>query len=451
MQCSYGQIKTSISEKHELTGIVWALAEAEEFKIGIYEPYYNDIKKYFEPYKNHPIFDYIKNTLRKEPYLIGYNGPVTACKYFEVNNGVVKRLENYQEIEKFDNRWTVQAFEKYTHLLNEFSKLSHFNEFYNANRSLYTTTANKMLVKAQHSLKPKWFEDFYGKKFPKLDITICLAYGNNNFSGKNDQGDITPVMGINNPQALDTTLHPVLIHEISHSFSTESFNVYMPEFKEIGKEIFPYFKEQISKAGYGPIELVYESLNEVFAIIYIRDELGYDVYEYVYMNNQKGFTWVEEMIKYCDYFLENRIIYKTIDDFMPSIVGAMNNLKNNIKNHICNTVPYVINTFPINGSVISSKITEIHITFSRDMDINYQATGTVDNVQYILDDNIDFNTISNADFNNLEYWKNNRTYVFKIIEPLVSDKIYGVRMLQDNTSREGVRLGEDFILTFKTK
>lgn len=449
------QSRGRVDEMLELSGIVWRLAGAGEFLHNeVIDSYATDIDTYFSPYKDHPLFAYIRR-IREVPHEIGYDAVPTSALLMVQHNGTIRLnpdidLARYET--EFDARWDTPTLKRYTALLNDFYKKSRFRRFYDAHRALYDHAELKIdsLVK---TIDTRWFESFYGKSFGNPTVNVCMSYGFNNFAltsalmslfGQENYGII---IGCNYTDKnglpdFSGTARRVILHEFGHNFANPILAKYKDRMVEASQVIYPLVKERLAKRGYGPASTLSEGLNELFMNMYYLDIYKSNPFYNIADAEESGFVWMGRAIRFMDNFRSNRDRYQTIDDFMPEIVGFINYTAEHIDTimrEFENRHPYVAGIFPAQKTGVDPDIKQIRVQFTETMysGITGYWEPVAENCKMIPIETV--------------YWEGD-TYVIELSGRLDDNTFYGVTIPQDLcvAYRNGQRIEEDLTITFKT-
>lgn len=453
----YSQPIVHTDELLELSGIVWRLADAQEYaKNQVVEPYAKAIDAYFGKYKSHPLIASIR-TLRQPPYEVGYNGVATSTMLLTLRRGRITlnpaiNIERYTA--EFDPRWDRPALERYVRLLDDFYRESRFRTFYEANQPLY----NRAVEKLDSLLKPldtKWFESFFGKPFGNPKVYVCLSYGYNNYAlqsqfmeliGQQEYGIIVGCTQTGKDKTPDFNAidFGVVLHEFGHNFANPIVKQYAERMADAGKVIFPYVQDRLARAGYGSSDsMIGEGLNELFRLMYFVEVYGCTPYFDVYSNDERGFIWLQRALRFMDNFYANRQLYPTIADFMPELVGFIHTTADNISTILLefeHRHPYVTQVYPAQNQDVPIDITAIRIQFSQPMFTEITGIAPSGKMDCKM-----------PPFKRL-YWSDATSYVVEIDGRLEPATTYGLVIPSEIcvAKPSGQRLTEDCVITFKT-
>lgn len=324
-----------------------------------------------------------------------------------------------------DSRWTDETFSEYLRLLNDFYKKTKFRKFYDSHKDLYSYAEQKMDTLLS-KLNVEWFKSFYGQSLGEPLVFLSLCNGPSNYAlikaeyrphygiviGTGSDQEGMPIYG--------RGVLPIVIHELGHNYSNPLAAEYWPQMKDAADKIYPYIAQDMMNIAYGNARTsIGEWQNNLFMLMYYRDNQP-DVVDYYAADYQaSGFVWMRKSVEFMQNFYNDREKYKTISDFMPELVVFLNETADNfaeIKAESIKNRPHIVNISPSEGSIISTDHKEITITFSEPM----YTDGYGFNYYY-----------QGKDINELQvdrpYWKDEYTLILPIQEgSLENDKTYGI-------------------------
>lgn len=155
-------IKIEISESYELSNIILALTQygrTDKWDVQKISPYYDEILKYFEPVKNHPLLDSVNYSRPKWEKFLGFRTDMYAFSFDQ--NGKLKRDYPF-------NSFGPIEVDKNIDLINDFVLKSNFRKFYKEHKDFYNKIVSN--YKEYYFLnESKQFLDRVAKK-PKKEI-----------------------------------------------------------------------------------------------------------------------------------------------------------------------------------------------------------------------------------------------------------------------------------------
>ncbi len=421
---AFGQLKSKVDERMELTSIVFRVAGIEEFTNDNIPEYAEAIDKWFGKYKSHKLIDLIKEMRKK--YGLGFAGVAASVPFIVIDeNGVHDSgLRTGSEIE---GRWTDENWEEYVRLLDDFYRKSRFHKFFISQQELYDNairTMDSYLTKIDTS----WFRSFFGEyEEPVVYAAIANGYNNYCFDDPTLYNDGYGIaIGYTGGYPND-----VVLHEMCHRYTLIS-DEYYPQVEEAMRRIFETsdLVEIFLRNSYGSPQTVFnEWLTDLSVAMYIKE---HDSIQRLFnrtsiMSYAYGYIWTPRAAQFMDNFYANREIYPYFEDFMPRICEFMNyttsmdNWMKVIKESNPER-PYIVNIYPVEGSNLSDykHIDEIRITFSEPM--HTSAMGFTD--IYPIEEN-PFD-IDNA------YWEDDITFVIPLFKNAeIKDTTYVISLSKD--------------------
>lgn len=369
----FGQLQPKVDERIELTGVVFRIAGVPEYTYGVIEEYNKDIDEYFQSYSHHDLIDYIIK-LRNEDRL-GYAAVAASIGFICIGNGKVS-LNQHIPVSKLPGlgeQWrSEKVFRKYVELLNDFYVKTNFQKFYNDHKPLYEkaeTCINQLLADFNFS----WFSNFFGGDFISPAMYVALGNGPSNYyiMDYESKAGYSIIIGGKLNYTYETTL-PMVIHEICHNYTNPLFYKYWSKMEFSANAIYDEIADDMRENAYGNVqESLLEWLNNLFSIMYLRDNEPGLVDYIVGILRDRGFIWMPRSVQFMEYFYQNRGQYPHIDSFMPQVVDFFNYTSSDfdrIKFETQNNHPYVRNIFPANGSnIYNGNFRDIQISFSQPM------------------------------------------------------------------------------------
>lgn len=128
------KIEISIPETYELSNIILALTEygrADEWEVQKHTDYYNEVIRFFEPVKTHPLLQKVNYSRTLWENYLSFRTDAAGFK-FDDSGKLVRTTDFYAN--KGHNPFDVNL-----DLINDFVQQSKYREFYNAHRPLYNS------------------------------------------------------------------------------------------------------------------------------------------------------------------------------------------------------------------------------------------------------------------------------------------------------------------------
>jgi len=168
-------IKIEMKESYELSNIILALTQygrTDRWDVQKVTPYYDDVLKYFEPVKNHPLLDSVNYSRTEWKKFLGFRTDMYAFSFDQ--NGKLKRDYPF-------NSFGPIEVDKNIDLINDFVLKSNYRQFYKNHKDFYDKIISN-------------YKEYYfvNKSIQFLDK---VAEKSNNESLKNYVIAISPLVG----------------------------------------------------------------------------------------------------------------------------------------------------------------------------------------------------------------------------------------------------------------
>ena len=269
----FGQFRSKVEERFELTSIAFMLAGAPEYNQCGIRSYERDIRDWFGKYETDKSIEFMRKLNRE--HAIGHNAISSVAARLQIKDGIVALHPDYTLAyicKEVDTRWTEPLLAEYIAMLNRFYKKSRFAAFYSDHGELYRVAQERMdsLLGTEAT---DWFERFYGEALTEKvpNTYISLVNGSSNYSlGKGGVliGLYDDESGLPNPNSY--TLAP-LLHEWGHHFTAPIIRKYWPQMEKAAERIAPRVEPAMNRIGYsGAWTMTVEWLNNLFANMYFK-------------------------------------------------------------------------------------------------------------------------------------------------------------------------------------
>lgn len=169
-------ISIEYPEVYELANIVLALTEygiTDKWQVRKDFAYYEEMRKYFEPYLDHPLLDSVSFSGKRWQEFLSYR---TDSYAFEMDEQYrLKRKNDFQSFE-------IQTFDKYKSLTEDFARTSNFRTFFQTHgayqEQIIRRYREEYLLTEMKDFLTKEFGDYFGNK--KYSIVISpFVYAQN--------------------------------------------------------------------------------------------------------------------------------------------------------------------------------------------------------------------------------------------------------------------------------
>jgi hypothetical protein len=367
--------KPVVDERVELMSIVFRLAGNEEYVRNEIPMYVNEVDKYFEKYKKHPLIK-LSTALHNE-YGVSFDAIATFSLLLEMKDGKL----NLTDLHQLDKRWNQDSIPKYMRLLNDFYQKTNFHNFFENTKLIREKAEANFAKDVTDNIDFEWFKKFFGylpeKKFR---IFISLANGPSNYGptiiDKDGKDVFYQIMGswqtdkYGFPKYGNNNII-TLVHEISHSFCNPSVLKYQDELLPQSTIFFNLNEEKMRRMAYGnPISFMYEILVRACVIQYDNEhnKKYFQTNEAIAQEVNNGFLWLPQLWEAIKEY-EKDTTYKTLRDFMPEIVKLQNSINpQQLYDEMENDKPIITGTNILNNcDTVDYNIDNITIYFDKPM------------------------------------------------------------------------------------
>jgi len=444
-------IKPQIDERVELLGVVFRLAEAEEYING-YLPQYTTLEDdYFVEYKKHKLIDFTKKIRRKNG--VGYDAVMNLAVNLTIDDNKILINKNINK-DNIDSRWG-KYLDKYIILLNDFYTETSFHNFFKSNKEFYKKTEVNF-TEILSKINFKWFDEYY-RQTPENDFNLIIALNTNggNYGADVEYSDgsknIFSIIGAWQTDSLGIPTFNndyilLIIHEFSHSYCNPVIDKNYDILREKADEIFKPVKDKMKRQAYSNSKtMLYETLVRASVIKYLQANIDSvmitteKVKRLITREYVKGFIWIRELVDLLDKYIGGD--YKNLNEFALKIAELQNSISVEEKiNEINNNSANIISSTPTkNENNVDPNLTRIIIEFDKSMLF-------VNGLAYGKGGKKTFPEIENSEWNK----ETKKQYIMKVrLEP---NKEYSIKFPKEFFSDEeyGYPLKETYILNFKT-
>lgn len=380
--------KPRVDKNVELLNIVARLAGYNEYSSTLFKLYTDKIDNHFNDYKGHEIIKFLQSLRREEG--ISYDAVMFMAIHLDEN--LNPRIEFSDNIPA--PRWGKYNATKFVKLLKDFYKESKYEEFFNANESIYQEIS-KRFIPVYESLDIDWYNNFYGEKISKIILINTPGNTHNygvSFTSKNGVKEIYAIMGA---WTLDTSgmitfppkdYLPILLHELNHSFINHLLDKNKALFEDSGKVIYNVVEDKMVKLAYGNWEiLLKEELVRAAVVKYMLDHkyAKDDIISELKNQVDQGFIWVKPLTNKLAEYDTQRNTYPTLKSFIPELANAYKSFATQVED-LENKRPKIISINELkNGNTnISTRLKRITIHFDQPLlgqgySINYGNKGQI--------------------------------------------------------------------------
>lgn len=299
-----GKVQFEVPEAFELANVIWMLSHSGERATNIRKegPYYEEVKKYFKPYLDHPIFKKLNfpDTNYYESYYsfrensicfsfegdeLKYSGP-----YFHV----------YGNPDQFGG-----LFKDLHELVEDFARKSNFRHFYNSHLSYY-----EQLIQQQKNLIPvhkmwTWIENEFPPRISSYKVIFSPLIGashstqNFSFMGTREDWFSEAVMFTSGPENVmqDSSLSfdqkqgllsGIVFTEIDHNYVNPISRRFKNEIEEVFGKRDIWTKSGGDTDNYQTGEAVFnEYMTHALYCLYVKDHYDKETADFIIKSRER--------------------------------------------------------------------------------------------------------------------------------------------------------------------
>ena len=322
-----GSLQVVIEPRIELLTIIQYLGDYGVLTL-LDSQYKNDIDVYFGEFREHvAVTTFIELSHRG----FWFDAPIRLL----INSGQLPELEVSNDLPvDFINRIggydTTREFLDY---MNEFYEVTNFSNFFEEHRDQYSQIVQDFQSRIRSYESVNTLESYYGTTQNSYTIVMAplLHYGGYGFREKlNDGGyDAYTVIG---PRHLDNSefvfdAGALIFHEFGHSFVKPLVDLHSDDINE-HIDLFEDVQDTMTKMGYGDwITTIEEHIVRAVVIRISLESVDYEEYNrFVEMEYNRGFIYIEDVLKQLEYYENNREKYATFQDFLPVLIHSFEDM-----------------------------------------------------------------------------------------------------------------------------
>lgn len=319
---TYGKIRICVDPRIELMASIELNSNFHKIDKE-YSGYKQNVRKHFEPLKNHIAVEMFKEMDSKG--IIYMDAPPTFMLSLSnvPNLRVISPIEQYV-IENFtkDKKTT----DEFIYALQDYAKNSNIEQFFHDNTDFY----KNIILEAKKVLEGTNYvddiEEYYGMKQKSYTVILSPLYvGNFGPRIKSDDGyDLYAIITGNFLKyGFDEKMIRYLIwHEFSHSFINPLSDLYSDEINKYADN-YDAIAGNMERQGYNTtlinsineyiikaitVRLTYLNYGEEQAKAVLDEEIG------------TGFVYMYDLVEKLEIYENNREKYKTIEEFYPELI-----------------------------------------------------------------------------------------------------------------------------------
>lgn len=327
-------INVIIDPRMELLAVVQALGTYDQqFDLitNMSFNYKDDIMKYFSNFSKHEAVKQFDSMSRSG---FSFDAPPTAMLYLSnpLNLEVKKDFDD-----EIKSRATKESLNKLAKELKKFGVDTKFQEFFKSHMDFYNSVVEKNAEVMGNSNYISYLEQYYGMKQNSYNIILAPMFHSGGFGPKIEaENGLYDVYSIEGPNSLKGNIPMfgdkegfkyLALHEFSHSFVNSLTEENLEEVNKY-KKLYEPIQDKMVKQAYSRWDI---SVNEhivravVARITYINS--GSEEYEKVIAyEKDRGFLYIDELVKKLEEFEKNRDKYKSFKEFYPELIKVFDKI-----------------------------------------------------------------------------------------------------------------------------
>lgn len=354
-----------MTESYELSNIILALTRygrTDKWDVQKVPPYYDEVLKYFEPVKNHPLLDSVNYSRKEWKKFLGFRTDMYAFSFDE--NGKLKRDFPF-------NSFGPEEVDKNIDLINDFVARSNYRNFYRTHFNLYRKIVSN--YKTYYFLnKSTLFLDKIGRK-PKDNHKNYVIAISPLVGGQNCHRDIDSVTTVDFPniskELILGELHANLEKRIveNHSIFTEMDHGYINPISEKYADMITANFDPVKwdkGSGYTGINIFNEYMTWAVYDLFIRENFPQHSdsisLQWQYQNASRGFFAQNLFAEKLSALYSTNKGNQRIEDLYPPLLQWCKSIENSI------SPPTLVNVEK--KSFVTADVSRLRMEFSEPMD-----------------------------------------------------------------------------------
>ncbi len=368
---SQSDIKIETSKSYELSNIILALTEygqTDKWDVQKVSPYYDEVLKYFESTKNHPLLDSVNYSRSKWKEFLGFRTDMYAFSF----NRDGKLHRDYA----FNSFGPIEV-DKNINLINDFIEKSNYLEFYENHIDFYNKIISNYkeyyFLNKTKSFLDKIAEKPKTKSNKKYIITISPLVGGQNCHRDTDSLTTVDFPNISKDLILgnvDNNLNARIVE--NHSIFTEMNHGYINPISDKYKKLISqkFNLEKWDKgSGYQDINSFNEYMTWAVYDLFIKENFPKVAdsisLQWQYQNASRGFIGQNLFAKkVSELYFKNK--NKKLDDIYEPLLKWCKSIENKI------TQPVLLNVDE--KRFVKTDLSKVELDFSEEMDTNAPFT-----------------------------------------------------------------------------
>ncbi|WP_276088192.1 DUF4932 domain-containing protein [Pedobacter sp. JY14-1] len=293
--------------------------------------YKEKIQANFAPFKDHPLFAFLKQNPVYGKLFKTIDAPIWFLIHLD-NDLEWRKDVPYSEKEN-------PKLDSLRLMMKDFAAKSGYAGFFNRNLDLYKISLESLTYNLPDFDEKNRLLDYCGVKDKSaVQFNVIVNFlGWGNFGPRIFKGNQAELYAIIAPEKMAirvptfdvAALYRLIWHEFAHSFANPAIERANARFEELNY-LWPPVKESMKAQAYSSWEsVVKEHLTEAIACRMAAKKFGEDAADLNFVRLQKAKDWIylNPLIKALKYYESNRNTYPDLDSFIPKIFECLKAVK----------------------------------------------------------------------------------------------------------------------------
>jgi hypothetical protein len=297
--------------------------------------YKNDMKDFFNDYKNHKSVKVFKKLSKVN---FSYDAPPTSMLYL-TNPPRLEQAIDYGDslIDRAGSKKNLLSFNQN---LRDFSFDSNFADFYEKNVPFYESLVDKVYNNIKDLKLTEALDDYYGMEVNSYNLILAPMLHSGGYGprvpAKNGLYDVYGIIGPTStleqngqivPEFSNETINYLVWHEFSHSFVNPTTEKYIDEINQY-KKLFSKISSEMSAQAYPEWEIcvnehIVRAVTTRLTYLYLGQTAGDEA---LAAERNRGFYYIGALCDSLVQYESNRDTYPTFDSYYPQLIKVFKEL-----------------------------------------------------------------------------------------------------------------------------
>jgi len=337
-----------VDRRGELFGILFRIADAEEYRMASPTRYIRDVDAHFERFKNHPA---VKATQAiRESNGIAFDAPQNLWVYLDDHLMPRRKLSPLPP--EMDQRWDGISIDGYLAKVRDFARVSGADAFFAAHEPYYRAVEERFLRPVEQGNVVAWFDRFFGERSgATYTVVPGLLNGGANYGPHAVfEGGRVEMYQVVSLEELDTDDLPrpseatteLLVHELAHSYVNPFLDPHFDALKPYLELILKLVEKPMERQAYTTARtLGNESLVRAVTALYLKDTKGPDrAAAFVRDEAYRSFFWVRDLSVLLEQYRQTSGMHPDLEILFPRIASFFEGVVRDYRAHGLPRLPF---------------------------------------------------------------------------------------------------------------